>query len=312
MYDNCDTQSQKLAKRLAGILFLFNSGKSLTVKELANEFNVTCRTIQKDLNVRMTNLPIKKSKDNRYQLESYYLGKFKLEDIELFSSICGLSGLFPELNQNLILRLLHSYTNEAYLIVSHNYESIEHKREDFYRLEDFILRRKKINFEYKNKSYQSMSPYKLVSQGGIWYLAALTSEDKLKSFYFHDMKRISDTGKIYDYKITINKKIEETDSIWFEEGIEQQKITVKIEKEIVPFFKRRKVFPKQKIIRDNLDGSIVIETSTGNISSLFHKILYWIPNVHVLKPDSFREEVLEVLETYIKKYDINKGGSNVI
>ena len=293
-------KSETLANRLAGIITLFNSGKAFSVAELAEEFGVTKRTIQKDLNSRLIYLPIMVDTDNRYRLDTSYLGKFTSEDIKLFAHVCGLRGLFPGLNQKLMTRLLHNFQNEAFMVIGHTYETVDHRQDDFYRMEEHILRRKKVKFEYKGKQYRDMSPYRLISQSGIWYLAVLDPGGKLKSFHFNNVKRISVTGEIYQHDPAISKKIEESGSIWFEEGQDIQTITVRIEKEIVPYFTRRQMLPRQEIVRENEDGSVILKTRTGNRSSLLHKVFYWIPNIQVLKPEGFRDEVLGELERYIR------------
>ncbi|EAI2740509.1 HTH domain-containing protein [Campylobacter jejuni] len=43
----------KLSIRLVQILSKFNNGESLSAQELAQEFNVDTRTIQRDLNERL-------------------------------------------------------------------------------------------------------------------------------------------------------------------------------------------------------------------------------------------------------------------
>ena len=50
----------KLAVRLAQILMRFNNGGRFSLEELASEFNVDIRTIQRDLNQRLSFMPIKK------------------------------------------------------------------------------------------------------------------------------------------------------------------------------------------------------------------------------------------------------------
>ena len=56
-----------LVNRLAMMLLKLNQGDSLEPKQLAQEFGVNLRTIQRDLNVRFGYLPLQKS-DGRYHL----------------------------------------------------------------------------------------------------------------------------------------------------------------------------------------------------------------------------------------------------
>jgi len=53
---------EKISQRLASILIQLNTGESISVENLAQEFNVSIRTIQRDLNERFNFLPLEKNK----------------------------------------------------------------------------------------------------------------------------------------------------------------------------------------------------------------------------------------------------------
>ena len=72
-----------LVYRLSQVLTKLNLGESLDPQALANEFGVTLRTVQRDLNVRFACLPLVKS-DGRYRLEQTQLGRLTTKDIERF------------------------------------------------------------------------------------------------------------------------------------------------------------------------------------------------------------------------------------
>ncbi len=54
----------KLAVRLAQILMRFNNGGRFSLEELASEFNVDIRTIQRDLNQRLLLCLLKKKMES--------------------------------------------------------------------------------------------------------------------------------------------------------------------------------------------------------------------------------------------------------
>ena len=58
----------KLAFRLSQILIKFNNRERFTKQELADEFNVDEKTIERDLNYRLNIMPILKDKNKRYYL----------------------------------------------------------------------------------------------------------------------------------------------------------------------------------------------------------------------------------------------------
>ena len=291
-------KAELLADRLSGILYRLNTGEQLSVHDLAREYNVTVRTIQKDLNSRLVRLPILRNEYGLYVLDSSYLGKFKLDDIKLLIHASGNKGLYPELNHKLISTLLRQYNQETIKVIGHNYEEIDDRTEDFYRLQDFILKHQTIKFLYNEKDYREMKPYRLINQSGIWYLAAEDSESELKSFHFKKLKRIAFTGNYFQPKPEIHAKIEESDSIWFEGEVET--VTLEVSAEIAPYFKRRQILPRQTIVEEKSDGSLTVETRTGNMKMLIPKIMYWIPELKILKPESLNKQLIKKMNQYIK------------
>ena len=91
-----NSKHDKIATRLAIILTKLNSGEKFSIIDLEDEFGVTKRTLQRDLNDRLSYLPISKE-GNLYYLEAYYLGKLNFNDIKEFASISGITKLYPTL-----------------------------------------------------------------------------------------------------------------------------------------------------------------------------------------------------------------------
>lgn len=74
---------ERLADRLANILTKLNVGHQLSVKELAEEFQVSTRTIERDFDRLNAYLPLlQDQRSKRYYLDSSYLGRFKLQDVQ--------------------------------------------------------------------------------------------------------------------------------------------------------------------------------------------------------------------------------------
>lgn len=78
-----DSNHDTLVYRLEQMLIKFNQGKKLDPHELADEFHVNIRTIQRDLNERFAYLPLEKN-EGRYSLDPTFLGKLSTKDIERF------------------------------------------------------------------------------------------------------------------------------------------------------------------------------------------------------------------------------------
>ena len=289
-------KSKKLAGRLAGILVLFYSGKSYSATELSEKYDVSVRTINNDIDrLREAGLDIDNC-GNRYSLDKSSLGELNIEDIEVFAEVMGLEGMYPELSRKLLNSLIHS-ENSIYRVIGHEYEDLDSLKRIFKDLEIFICKSQKIRFIYKGKKYSNVKPYKLINQNGIWYLAAQTEDEKLKSFHVGSLKSVvpNMNGKfIPDPEII--KIIDDSDSIWFEEDLET--ITLDVSANVSSYFKRRPLLPNQKLVDENEDGSIILECRTGNIKDFIPRILYWIPDVRIVSPDYLKKVLVEKIELY--------------
>lgn len=92
-----------LVYRLSQVLQKLNQGESLDPQQLADEFGVNLRTIQRDLNVRFVSLPLIKTA-GRYRMEAAHLGKLTLKDIEKFAHLSGVIWLGAT-RQRVLLRV---------------------------------------------------------------------------------------------------------------------------------------------------------------------------------------------------------------
>lgn len=131
-------------------------------------------------------LPLIKT-SGRYHLDPTFLGKLSTRDIERFASLAGVRGLFPSLSDNFLRDIFDTRIQSALLVKGHHYESLAGKEVTFRQLEQAIVARHHVSFDYRKdegtKQYASVAPYKLVNHKGIWYLAGRDAE-RLKTFAF--------------------------------------------------------------------------------------------------------------------------------
>jgi len=99
------TSGDKVAIRLTQMIRAFNDGKRLTLDEMADEFQVHPRTVQRDLS-RFAFLPIEQE-EGRYFLAEYALGKLSYKDVKHFSTISGIGKLYPKLSDEKISEILN-------------------------------------------------------------------------------------------------------------------------------------------------------------------------------------------------------------
>jgi len=285
----------KIATRLAMILSRLNQGERFSIDDLVDEFSVTKRTIQRDLNERLSYLPIKRE-NNLYFLETYYLGKLNFEDIQNFATLSGIKELYPSIGENFLKNILDHTINKAYLIKGHNYEDLSDKTEEFTLLESAIVETLHVEFTYKDKP-RVIKPYKLLNTKGIWYLVGVEA-DTIKTFSLSKIETLSKIADTFKQNPKITEQIQDQDNQWF--GKEQTEVVLKVNKEVAQFFQRRKIIPNQTIIKNLEDGELLISTKITFDEEILKIVRYWIPHVKIISPTYLQEELERGLLGYLK------------
>ena len=285
----------KIATRLSLILTKLNHGERLSVESLAKEFNVTPRTIQRDLNERFRDVPLKKE-NKEYFLESHHLGKLTFEDINVFASLSGVNKMFPSFKKDFLQHLLDKNVADAYLIKTHNFEDVSHKIDDFNRIEEAIIGKLLLSLVYKEQK-RTVQPYKFANVKGIWYLIAL-QDGVIKTFTFTKISNLKICDTLFRIDAEILKKIENEDTLWFSNT--KTEVILKVNSNITQYFKRRAIFPYQKIEEELEDGTLLVSTQMTFENEILQMVQFWLPNIDILSPLVLKEKLEQNLLTFLK------------
>ena len=189
----------------------------------------------------------------------------------------------------------------ALLVKGHNYEDLAGKEAAFRLLEQAIVARRHVSFEYRKESgpqaYEGVAPYKLVNLKGIWYLAARDAE-KLKTFSFAKLERVRMLESRFAADPTLERKLEDEDGIWL--GEEHREIVLKVAKEVAGYFKRRKLIANQVIEKELEDGGLLVSAKVGHPNQVLPIVRYWIPHIRIISPEGLQEELEADLGRYLE------------
>jgi len=294
-----DGKHDTLVYRLASTLIKLNQGEHLDPQSLADEYGVTLRTIQRDLNVRFAYLPLQKT-NGLYHLDPFFLGKLTRQDIERFASLAGVQGLFPSLTDEFLGEIFDSTTQSSLLVKGHSYESLKGKERQFQQLEEAISSNSHIDFNYQKegsvKTYRNVCPYKLINNKGIWYLAAFDI-DKLKTFSFSKISNLHIGQTNFEPDNQVIKLLSDDESIWFSKN--KTKVVLKISKDVADYFLRRTLISNQVIEEKLEDGSLILSTKISHNDQLLPIIRYWIPHIHIISPKNLQHELEQNLREYL-------------
>jgi predicted DNA-binding transcriptional regulator YafY len=290
-----------LVYRLAQMLVKLNQGEKLDPQALADEFGVNLRTIQRDLNVRFAYLPLQKS-GGAYHIDPAFLGKLSTRDIERFAGLAGIRGLFPSLSDEFLRDIFDTRIQSALLVKGHHYEDMAGKEQLFRELEKAIVARRQIVFDYLKtegkKNYTSVSPYKLINNKGIWYLAALDGE-RLKSFSFSKIEKLRTLETSFTWDQRIDNQLAVEDGIWLSEA--KQEIVLKVSHEVASYFKRRQLITNQVIEKELEDGGLIVSTKVGHLNQILPIVRYWIPHIRIISPEVLQLEMEEGIADYLSR-----------
>lgn len=289
-----------LVRRLAMMLVKLNQGESLDPLKLTEEFGVTLRTIQRDINQRFGYLPLEKS-DGKYRMAPAFLGRLTLKDVERFASLAGIGGLFPSLSTEYLREIFDNRIESALMVKGHHYEDLAGKESVFRGLEQAIIARQTISFSYRKddggKNYSGIEPYKLLNQKGIWYLAGKDS-GKLKTFSFAKIERLMVLDETFVIDPTVDKTLIDEDGIWLGEA--KIELVLKISKDVADYFKRRKLIANQVIEKELSDGGLIVSCKVGHPNQVMPIVRYWIPHLRVISPEGLQAELELQLTGYVQ------------
>lgn len=292
-----------LARRITDIIIKLNIGETLNIDDLVEEYGTSKRTIQRDINERLAFLPLERSAGN-IKLAKVALGKLSKQDINNFAQLCGVSELFPNLDSRFITSLLSNAYHSPYLVTGSEFEhDKEGINQTIKKLEVAINEQKLVTFQYKNKTYTNIAPYKLINHNQVWYVAVLEQNEKtkkIKTFHLGNIRVLFILNDSYIPCEKTSEQIAQSDDIYITE--DKTEVVLKVSSQVAHYFKRRNILPNQKIDKELETGELIVSSNIAYDLQIIPLIKYWMPHLHVISPKGIHEQVL----IDIKQYQIQK------
>ncbi|MGB5794104.1 helix-turn-helix transcriptional regulator [Poseidonibacter sp.] len=294
----------KALTRLRIILQRLNDGESLGVKELAEEFNVSTRTIQRDFNEKLvSSYPIYQENKKWKMQDGFKIEKIRDIDDKIILDILekitdGIGGTFASKSKKLLSKIKNEDHNPIYAKL--NIEDISDKISDVNIIEIAIKEKKEIqcNYTLENKDTYSttLKPLKIVNYEGFWYLVALNN-DEIKKYYLKDLTNIKMTKETFEVENKIDELLDNSISIWFNQYTEPFEVKLYANKWTSKYFKRRPL-PMQSIVSLHEDGGMEFIIKITHEMEILPIVKYWIPHLHILEP----KWIQDMLEEDIKEF----------
>lgn len=293
------SKGEKLAQRLSHILALLHQGDRIDKHELAQYFQVDVRTIERDLNERLYGIA-ERNEAGQWQLAYNARSTIPANRLHSYARMSGTEELFPASDLGYLIKQLETpETERAIYVQPSSYENLRSKSALFISLQSAIQNKQECCFIYKEKS-RDVQPYKLVHKFGVWYLAAV-EEGKLKTFSIALIDLLNvDENRCFEPQRGHLEQIDSKDDIWFTS--ESTKVTLRVAANIAHYFTRRNLLPDQQHRLDQ-GGTLLVTAQISHINQLLPVVRYWLPNVRILQPAEWHEDLLESLRQALVQWE---------
>lgn len=296
--------------RLFEIVYILLDKKITTAKELAGHFEVSTRTIYRDIDILSSaGIPIYASQGKGggiSLMENYVLNKSILSEAEQNEILFALQSLTaaqnPETDRVLskLSSLFHKNAVNWIEVDLAPWGSSKKKTAEFTVLKNAILNHQVIEFHYFSssgeKTWRQVEPAKLVFKVNAWYLQGFClSRNEYRTF---KISRMSDIGATPNsFPVRVPQGLHE------DEPEESAQKWVNLQLRISPHGAYR-VFDEfsEKQITKHEDGSYMIDTSMPESEWLVHYILSFGADLEVLSPEHIRGIIQARLVEMMGKY----------
>lgn len=305
-YDIIKKGEKMQIDRLFQIIYILLEKKTVTAKELAEKFEVSTRTIYRDIEtLSSSQIPIYASKGKGggiSLLDDYILDKTVLTEKERNQILFALQGISKISNQdekNTLEKISNifnkSKTNWIEVDLS-DWGTNLGADETFKIIKEAVINKKVLEFIYYNtygeEKKRKACPLQIYFKDKAWYLKAYCKEkEDYRLFKISRMKEV--------------KIIEETFEIELPE-IKEKRIkikTIKLELEISKNMTYRiyDEFKKEEITQKE-NGDFIIKTEMPENDWVYGYILSFGENIKVISPEYAKKIIKQKLQKSIKNY----------
>ena len=303
-----------MINRLFGIMYILLSKETVTAAALAERFEVSVRTIYRDIDaLSQAGIPVytKKGKNGGICLmERFVLNKMLLTEEEQQQILSALLSLeettAPEVNQ-VLQKLGDFFKTEPVNWIAIDFSDWGSGQKELYEdLKRAILERKVISFDYFGQNHpmhrRAVEPLQLLFKEYAWYLVAYCRHKKaLRFFKLKRMKRMEVSEETFLPREDLyREQVEEQKPPLQEKPVNIPTITMWVGKQ-----EAYKVYDRfeESEIEVLEDGNFIIRVAYPIDEWVYGLILSFGSSAKVLEPTEIREGVKERIAAMQKNYE---------
>lgn len=297
---NTTSKGEKLAQRLSRIIARLHQGELIDKHQLAAEFDVDVRTIERDLHQRLHGIA-ERNDQGQWRLTHTARSTIPARHLHDYARMAGTERLFPDTSLSYLLgQLATPEPHRATHVQPVPHEDLGGGTRTFAALQAAIEQQHTCHFTYKTKPRHA-HPYRLIHKNGVWYLAA-EEAGRLKNFSVALIEQLQvDSSAPFTPKRTHLDYIANKDDVWFTE--QTTEVLLRVAPTIAHYFARRDLLPQQQHRQDS-DGSLLVTTHINHINQLLPVVRYWLPHVRIVQPVAWQEELVRGLREALALFEI--------
>ncbi|HOA84375.1 MAG TPA: WYL domain-containing transcriptional regulator [Thermodesulfovibrio thiophilus] len=297
------------------IIRLIEEGKYPSVRNLAEDCEVTERTVYRYINIINAILPVlfdRKKKGYRFEHpEALKLFPLDKEEIALLATISDMAAQtgFPlkDACERIMKKILPNKSQEPTyrMLISPVQVSIDENA--FKVISEAITSTRRIEIEYqsintKKKTTRKVDPYGLFYYDGIWFVYGYCHLRKAHRLFALDrISSIKVKEEIFNKPEVdeLNKSLESNFVFWQKDG-KLHDVVVRFTPPVADVINRKNMWHPSEKRRILQSGEVELSFRVSHVDELKWWIYSWIPHVRVIKPSWLKEEMKKELDKAIK------------
>lgn len=261
-------------QRLSKIFARLCAGEELRIGELAKEYGVSTKTIQRDFKERLASRRIIRE-GNRFFLNPNKASK---------------SAFVLEVLQNIAQSFGGEFALEAYKILGsccidkklmYPMQNLQPKISEILSIQKAIEKRMILQMRYYTQELKGVEPLELVCCGGIWYLC-------VQQEYHREYLLLSEISEC---------KIQRKRFVLQEQREGEYQISLFVYPEVAQEIKSFEFTSNQEIVEAN-DGSLIVDFVSDELLGVEQEVLKRLPYVVVLEPQELKDRIEKKILDY--------------
>lgn len=299
--------NSQMITRLLEIVRRLTTGEILTINGLLNDYNVTKRTLQRDLEKIKQRLPISKTENGGYVMDTKKkLSTEDLQVIEILKSYAKGQGKEFESRAKRLFESMKKPEDDVFF-ANINTEDISSHTKILAKIEKAIKNKNDISFEYNTEEYGKIKvdsqPVRIINDQGFWYLLGYWSaKECVRKYHLKSIKNITVHESTFEIPHELSQKIENAINIWFDADEEPFEVKFYVPKEFKKHFERKPI-NKTQSIEPLSDGGIYLSLKITHEMEIIPFAKSWLPNAILVEPQFIVDKLKDVAKRSLEIYE---------